>query len=225
MKFLRTVLAWFAGLLIVLWRSTCRFSFHNDPRPKLRQEGRPYIMVLLHAHNVSGIFINDERRLIAMISRSTDGDLLIPLLKMRRIHAVRGSTRTQNRDKGGRQALEELSIGMKSQVPGLLAVDGPKGPRYKIHRGVVHLARQTGAAIVPIFPLPSRRFILHKSWDRLQIPKPFSHIEMYCGEVIDPLQEPDDLQLRNRVGTALRALEARYDPSEATLASSVNSPA
>jgi hypothetical protein len=49
--------------------------------------------------------VNDEPRMAAMVSRSADGDLLVPSLRLRRVEAVRGSTRKAGQDKGGRSAL------------------------------------------------------------------------------------------------------------------------
>src|SRR6185312_15492896 len=105
MRVLRKLIGWVIAMLVVVWRLTCRYRVVHDPRPALREAGTPYVYALLHAHQVAAVFVNDERRLAAMVSRSGDGELLVPSLKVRRVRPVRGSSRSATRDKGGREAL------------------------------------------------------------------------------------------------------------------------
>ena len=185
MKLIRTLFAWATAALMLLWRFTCRYSIVDDPRPTLRMAQRPYVYALLHAHQLAAVFINDEPLMAAMVSRSDDGDLLVPALKLRRVIAVRGSTRKQGRDKGGREALTELGHLVAQRIPALLAIDGPRGPRNYVNRGITDIARETHAIILPVVVVPSRRWELSRTWDRFQIPKPFSRIEMRFGTPID----------------------------------------
>jgi lysophospholipid acyltransferase (LPLAT)-like uncharacterized protein len=218
----RLALAWLhhltgcaAAVVILLFRLTSRRRVIADPRPALRAAGRGYIYALLHAHQLSALVVNDDRRMAAMVSQSVDGDRLSPILRARRVTPVRGSTRSRGRDKGGRPALEQLATLLKAGVPALLAVDGPLGPRNHVHRGVVDLARETSAAILPVVVVPSRRWILRRTWDRLQIPKPFSTLRLAFDEPIHVEADDVDDDVRARVHKALDALERRFDPDEA----------
>ncbi len=215
MRLLRTLAGVVLAVLLVLWRLTCRYRVEGDPRPSLRVRGKPYVYALLHAHQAAAVFVNDERRLAAMVSRSADGDLLVPALRVRGVQAVRGSTRKGERDKGGRAALQRLRELVVAQVPALLAVDGPRGPRNHVHRGVAELALETGAAILPTVVVPSRRLILTRTWDRLQLPLPFALIRLIFAEPIEPRPGEDVAGLRQRIADALGALERREDPKEA----------
>lgn len=190
----------------------------DDPRPAHRAAGRSYIYAILHAHQVAAVLINDDLGIAAMVSRSTDGDLLAPSLRATGVLAMRGSTRSEGRDKGGRAALELLAAHARSGRPSLLAVDGPRGPRSHVHRGIVDLARNADATIVPCVIVPSRRWILRGTWDRFQIPLPFCRLSMTFAPPIDPRAEPDDVRLRESVGAALDELEERCDPVEAAWA-------
>ncbi|MEK7705259.1 MAG: DUF374 domain-containing protein [Myxococcota bacterium] len=215
MTALRTLAAWLAAFVLLAWRLTCRYRVVNDPRPRLRRAGRAYVYALPHAHQLAAVFFSDERA-AAMVSRSADGDLLAPSLRLRRVRPVRGSTRKGTRDKGGQAALEEIGRLLGEGVPGLLAVDGPRGPRLHVHRGVASIAQQHGAVILPTIVLPSRRWILPRTWDRFQIPKPFCRIELIFGEPIDTTASDGDVEsLRERVRCALVTLEATHDPTEA----------
>lgn len=211
----QSLLGWVGALLLLAWRATCRYRVVDDPRPALRRAGRPYVYALLHAHQVAAVFVNDEERLAAMVSRSAHGDMLVPSLRVRGVTAVRGSTRTRTRDKGGRKALEGLAALVEQRIPGLIAVDGPRGPRSHVHKGIVDLARTTGAAVLPTLVLPRRRIVIAPVWDRFQVPAPFTEVRLIFGP---PLELPADLPVdegRRRIRQALLALERRYDPAEA----------
>jgi lysophospholipid acyltransferase (LPLAT)-like uncharacterized protein len=204
-----------AALVILLLRLSSRRRVLDDPRPALRAERRGYIYALLHAHQLSALVVNDDRRMAAMVSRSADGATLVPILRARRVWAVRGSSRSGGKDKGGRAALAELAAMLRSGVPALLAVDGPTGPRNHVRRGVVDLARDTGAAILPVVVVPSRRWILTRSWDRMQIPKPFATLRLAFGMPISVGNSESGDDVCARVSEAIDALERRYDPAEA----------
>lgn len=210
---------WLIGLVVLVWRITCRYRVQNDPRPALRAQGRPYAYALLHAHQVAAVFCNDEERMAAMVSRSTDGDLLAPSLRLRRVLPVRGSTRKAGRDKGGKEALEGMKAQSRQGVPVLFAVDGPRGPRNRVQRGVATLAQSTGAVVLPTVVVPTRRHILARSWDRLQVPLPGATVALIFGDPIDPAElaaGPDGAErLRSAIEVSLTALEATHDPEEA----------
>ena len=212
---IRHLAGWACALALLVWRLTCRYRVENDPRPALRRAGKPYAYALLHAHQIAALLVNDERRMAAMVSRSPDGDVLAPCLRVVRVTPVRGSSRKRGRDKGGRAALSALGAYVSRGVPALLAVDGPQGPRNHVHRGVVDLARETGAVILPVMVLPSRRWIVADAWDRMQLPRPFCTIRLIFGPPIDPSDHPDDEALRTLVGARLQALEAEHDGAEA----------
>jgi lysophospholipid acyltransferase (LPLAT)-like uncharacterized protein len=217
-RILRITGAWLAALLMLVWRLTCRYRVENDPRPALRERGKAYAYALLHAHQLAAVFVNDERAMAAMVSRSADGDLLVPALRLRRVRAVRGSSRRRGVDKGGRRALAELARLCAERVPVLLAVDGPVGPRNCVHRGAVDLALDCGAVVLPTLVLPNRRWLLSRTWDRFQIPCPFSTVRLIFGTPIEPAAGADPEHVREAIRRELSALEAKHDPAEHELA-------
>lgn len=209
------MLGWVLALILVCWRQTCRYRVPNDRRPRLRELGTPYIYAIRHAHQMAAFLVNDERPLAAMVSRSRDGDLLMPILKLQRMRAARGSTRKDGQDKGGSAALAALSELLVEGIPVVFAVDGPRGPRNHVSPGVAVLSQRMGTPILPTLVLPSRRWFLEKTWDRFQIPKPFSTVSLILGEPIFPREDEDCEALRLRVSQALNALEQKHDPEEA----------
>lgn len=206
-----------AAFMLVL-RATCRVRMEGDVRPRLRAEGVPYAYALLHAHQIGAVLANDEARwrLAAMVSRSADGDVLVPSLRVRGVLPVRGSSHRKGRDKGGLAALRELRELLERRVAVLLAVDGPNGPRNAVHRGVTVLPRQVeGAVVLPLVVVPSRRWILPGSWDRMQVPKPFCTVRVAFAPPVDASQGESSAQIRERIAKALEQLEMRLDPEEA----------
>ena len=56
----------------------------------------------------------------------------------------------------------------------------PRGPAYELGQGIVFLAQQSGAAVVPINLEYSSCWRV-KSWDRFILPKPFSTVRVTFG--------------------------------------------
>jgi hypothetical protein len=64
-----------------------------------------------------------------------------------------------------------------------LAPDGPQGPRHKVQKGVIDLARLSGAPILPMAFSSSKKKIF-KSWDAFLLPLPFSRGVFVWGDPI-----------------------------------------
>ncbi|MBR4124917.1 MAG: hypothetical protein IKR13_01820, partial [Victivallales bacterium] len=74
----------------------------------------------------------------------------------------------------------------------LLTVDGPRGPRYTVHPGAVALARDGQAPLVPVL-FNAKHYWQLKSWDKMQIPWPFTRMTMIIGKPLDlPLDLPTE---------------------------------
>ena len=209
-------MGWLLALVLLLLRATCKVILPDpDPRAPYRHRGEGYTLVILHAHQVAAVIVNDEAKMVAMVSKSADGELLIPSLKVRRVRAVRGSTRKGDTDKGGREALSALVKKVLAGWPGLIAVDGPRGPRNTVHPGAAKAALESGQPVFPTVVIPTRRWILPKTWDRFQIPKPFSTVRLVVGQPITPQPGEEVDSLRHRIADALTHMERTWDPKEA----------
>lgn len=195
-------------------RLTCRIRLVNDPRPSLREAGRSYVYSILHAHQVA-ITIGAEPGTGAMVSRSADGEIIARALRIRGCVPVRGSGGGKSKQsKGGGTALRQLIRHVRDGRPAVLAVDGPKGPRNHVHGGIVALATEANAVVVNVVVIPSRRWILTKAWDRLQIPKPFSTITAYFADPMTRDEAESDEEFRLRIERTLSDLERSVDEAE-----------
>lgn len=208
------LLGWLVVLIVEFLRASCRMRLHNDPRPQLRSVEQAYAFSVLHAHQVSAI-MGAEAGTGAMVSRSRDGGFLIRCLRRSAIVPVRGSGDRCGRDKGGSKALNALILHLRRGSPVLLAVDGPRGPRNRVQRGIAVLSQRTGASVINVVSVPEHRWILSGSWDRLQIPMPFSRIDVYFGEPLRPAEGESTDAYRLRIEQNLNSLEQLHDPAEA----------
>jgi lysophospholipid acyltransferase (LPLAT)-like uncharacterized protein len=137
--------------------------------------------------------------LVAMVSASRDGGLLAGVLRSFGVQPVRGST-----SRRGPQALRELTTWARRGYDIALTPDGPRGPRYKVQQGVIALAQLTELPIVP-FSCEPRWKVTTKSWDKFQIPLPFSRCDMIFGE---PMHVPREATETEREAFRLRLEEA-----------------
>ena len=208
---------WCIALGMLILRATCRVRVHNDPRPILRADDARYVYSVLHAHQISAAICR-EPGTAAMVSQSRDGDFVARGLKLLGIKIIRGSSRQSNKDKGGLSALSSLAEHVRTGQPGYLAVDGPRGPRNRVHKGIAVLSQQTGAAVLNVVAVPTRRWIFKRSWDRFQIPKPFSRIDIFVAGPIWPEQNERIEEYRRRIEQSLCQLETLRDPVEADIA-------
>ena len=79
--------------------------------------------------------------------------------------------------------MAEMAQCLKNDMEVAFTIDGPRGPVYVAKPGAVTLAKHTGHAILP-FHTAASKYIEVPSWDRLQIPVPYSSAICLIGEPI-----------------------------------------
>jgi lysophospholipid acyltransferase (LPLAT)-like uncharacterized protein len=116
---------------------------------------------------------------------------------------VRGST-----SRRGPQALRELTTWGRKGYDLAITPDGPRGPVYVIQDGIIALAQLSGMPIIPVSYHLSWK-IRVRSWDRFQIPLPFSRCEMIYEKPIRVPRETtatDRENYRLQLENALKAI-------------------
>jgi len=137
--------------------------------------------------------VGRQRRMAAMVSASKDGGLLARILEHYNVQPVRGST-----SRRGRQALLELTTWAERGYDLAITPDGPRGPRYVVQDGVTSLAQVTGLRIVAVTCKLTWKLQL-RSWDRFQIPLPFSQcVTHFAGSVRVPRDASDQEREQTR---------------------------
>jgi lysophospholipid acyltransferase (LPLAT)-like uncharacterized protein len=139
-----------------------------------------------------------------MASQSRDGELMARFLKMVGARLVRGSS-----SRGGGRALIEMVKTRTADEHVGLAVDGPRGPRHRVKEGIVLLARRTELPICPMATHVERKWVI-RSWDRMEIPKPFSRTRILLGELVKvPPNADAEAMERVRMEVEKRMLEMK----------------
>ncbi|MGM0507574.1 MAG: lysophospholipid acyltransferase family protein [Fusobacteriota bacterium] len=123
-----------------------------------------------------------------MVSPSYDGEIIATPLKKYGYEVIRGSS-----NEGGAKSLIRIIREIKKRkISGGFAVDGPTGPRHKVKPGIIYVAKKTQKKIVPLGGAFSKKWVIEKSWDKLQIPKPFSKGIFMVGK---PFLVPKDADI------------------------------
>ena len=178
---------WFpARLLQFIFHVFYRFEL-IDPQNRCRD---PHFYICVTWHNrlmfYPAVFPKRLRvRAKAVVSSSRDGQYVTDFIKQFGIESLRGSS-------SKRGAIAQLDAVKKLRDEKSIVIftpDGPRGPRYKMKAGPIHLASVTGAEIAPVTINYSRCWSM-RSWDGFQIPKPFSKITLVIG---DPIPIPPHL--------------------------------
>ena len=117
-------------------------------------------------------------RLVAMVSRSRDGQFLADFLHRFGFESIRASTST-----AGTGTIVQVARIARQGYDIAIAPDGPRGPRYQVQPGIIKLAQMTSLPIVPVSYQASIRKELH-SWDRFIIPAPFAKIAFEIAPAI-----------------------------------------
>ena len=77
----------------------------------------------------------------------------------------------------GREAADEIVECLKQGYSTVLAPDGPYGPPYVLHKGILHMSRQSCVPVISI-EFSVARFFKLRGWDRKRIPLPFNSIKV-----------------------------------------------
>jgi hypothetical protein len=144
-----------------------------------------------------------ERQMAGLVSASRDGGLLAKILEHFGVVAIRGSS-----SRRGGQALVELTSCAEKGYDLTITPDGPRGPRYEVHDGVVVTSQLTGLPVVPVSYYLSWKIRLN-SWDGFQVPLPFTRCEIIAGNPIVIPREISDEQrevLRKQLEQSLQEI-------------------
>jgi hypothetical protein len=168
-RFLIRAADWSFYSLISLIGRTVKFEIEGwENFEAIEKAGKVPIYAFWHNRIFLGTYFFRQREIVVMTSQSFDGEYIARFIQRFGYGAARGSS-----TRGGMTALVEMIRLMREGLPMGFTVDGPKGPKYAAKMGAILLAKKTGNPIMP-FSIAAEKFWEAKSWDKLQIPKPFS---------------------------------------------------
>ncbi|MGR3951468.1 MAG: DUF374 domain-containing protein [Chlamydia sp.] len=129
------------------------------------------------------LFSNRKSEIHIMISKSRDGEFAAFFAEQfSYMKAIRVSHTARF------TALKSAISTLKEGHSILITPDGPRGPRRKIKGGIITASSASDRPIIPI-AVQYHWAISLSSWDRFQIPIPFSRIDIQFGRLITPSEE------------------------------------
>jgi lysophospholipid acyltransferase (LPLAT)-like uncharacterized protein len=141
--------------------------------------GRQPVMAFWHGRILPATFYFRRRGIVVITSDNFDGEWIARIITRFGYGTARGST-----TRGARKAMLRLIREMRAGRPAGFTLDGPRGPALVAQPGAVWVAKATGNPVLPFHLEASSHWSL-RSWDRTQIPKPFSTVAIAMGEPLE----------------------------------------
>ena len=146
-------------------------------------------IVFAHWHGDELVLLAIARRyrICAMVSTSSDGDIMNRVVRL-----MGGATSRGSSTRGGVSALKGLLKNVRRGYRPSVAVDGPKGPIYQVKPGIFEISKLLNAEIHPIGVSASSKWVFHKSWNKTFLPKPFAKLTLAWGQHLPALTADED---------------------------------
>lgn len=171
-----------------------------------RAAGRQFIMTFWHGRIFAATYYWRNRGIVVMTSRNRDGDYIARVIERFGYKAARGSS-----SRGSLAATVECLRAMKNGRDLGLTIDGPRGPRYVAKPGAAYMARKSGNPVVP-FNISAERKWVARSWDRFEIPWPFTRALVLIGDPIYVGDSAEEIERAEaQIQQALDRLRIRGD--------------
>lgn len=175
-----------------LIHDTCRWECEGDDWRQAVTHDRHAVILLSWHNRMPAVWPWCETlsrrdtiiRMITLVSASKDGEFLARPIREQGGIVARGSS-----SRGGISALKDVVDFARSGASINTVGDGPRGPRYELKPGPIMMASATGLPIIPLSWSCGRTGQLHRSWDQMLFPLPFSTVRMRFGQ---PVHVPPD---------------------------------
>ncbi|MBY0494384.1 MAG: lysophospholipid acyltransferase family protein [Cyanobacteria bacterium] len=180
--------------------STWKWRMSGDEHDRgIVAKGQQPILAFWHGRIPAATLYFKRRGMVVITSENYDGEWIARIINKFGYGTARGST-----SRGGARALLQLVRDVKSNSVAF-TVDGPRGPAEVAQLGAVWLSKATGNPLMP-FHAEARSHWTLNSWDRTQIPKPFTTVATAIAEPIYVPRDADDRALeewRSRLEEAI----------------------
>lgn len=195
-------------LFWLLAKSSRMTVIGNEEFMALRRAKKPVILLIWHGRLFLAPYFFRKRGMVAMVSPSEDGEIVVRVASGWGYKFVRGSS-SHSVIRAWVEMKRELEKGGEvAYVP-----DGPKGPSRIMKMGAIKLAQQTGAYLVP-FTFSATKKKLLNSWDRFMMFYPFGRVVVFLGKPMTVAPDITDVDLeeeRRKVELAMVRLEEEAD--------------
>jgi len=158
-----------------------------DSLKKSLEHNEGVVLAHWHGDELALLSVVKRYRIATIASQSKDGELMAKVLQWLGAKTSRGSS-----TRGGVQALKGLLRLVKDGGNCSFAVDGPKGPIYKVKPGVFELSRMIRGSVYAAGVATNRAIHFPKSWNKTYLPKPFAKVIIYWSGPMKPLDREMD---------------------------------
>lgn len=118
-----------------------------------------------------------------LISQSREGGIVAHTSRTVGADVIRGSAAKGAQSKGGMEAVRAMARQIRGGGIVAMTPDGPRGPRMRVKKGPIQLAKLTGAPLLALTWSTSSRRVFD-SWDNFVLPLPFGHGALVWGNPI-----------------------------------------
>lgn len=174
----------FYRALVFTWRIEVRETTALQQQLKAQES---FAVAHWHGDELGILFLLRRYHIACMISQSEDGSIMAQAARLLGAEVVRGSS-----SRGATAGLKALIRATRRGRRPSLAVDGPKGPIYKVKPGIFEISRLLSLPIHPISVACDRSWKFEKSWNKTFLPKPFARVVVQWGEPLPAVAKTED---------------------------------
>ncbi len=166
-----------------------------------------YILALWHAHQCCLYAVPNREKVNVMISNSRDGDIIAHATQTMGLKVIRGS----KSHKAIQATMGMIECLQKGEI-GAITVDGPRGPKGIVHKGIISIAKTTNVPIIPVaYYSPQKNFLKFNTWDEFRFPLGFCKPVVKFGEPIYVNKDITNEAIKELQNVIAQAIQDLYD--------------
>mgnify|MGYP003867161061 CR=1 FL=1 len=177
-KFKNWFIPRFTYLLITLTNKTIDLKVIGKTKTNQIEENTPVLYAFWHGYMWIPVYYYRNRQYFALSSLSQDGEYMTKILQRFGWQVIRGSS-----TRGGSKSVLKLYKKLLKGNTTVLTPDGPTGPIYKVKPGIIYLQEKSEGEIIPLGIAIDKK-IEANSWDKFNIPLPFSKVVLKIGSPV-----------------------------------------
>jgi lysophospholipid acyltransferase (LPLAT)-like uncharacterized protein len=202
-RFEIAVLGWLAAWVVRLIGRSLRWEVHGwEHWDAVQAPGKRLVYAFWHSEIFAAMWFWRNRGIVVMSGYNFDARLTARVIQKHGYEIARGSA-----SRGAARALVSMVRAMQRGHDTAFTIDGPRGPRHVAKAGAVMLAKATGAPIVCFHIHLARAWVFRKSWDRTEIPRPFSRAATFFAPPIMVSKDADPAELGRKLAEVQAALD------------------
>jgi len=174
------VLGWVGYWIVRLIGGSLRWEIHGWENWQAAERlGKRLVYTFWHREIFAATWFWRKRGIVVMSGYNFDARSTAEVIQRHGYEIARGSA-----SRGAARALVGMVRAVQRGHDTAFTIDGPRGPRYVAKPGAVMLAKATGAPVLCFHIRPKRSWTFEKSWDRTEIPRPFSRAAIFIAPPI-----------------------------------------